>query len=152
MKKKGFSLIELFIVLLILGLSISLVAPSLSKLFNTIEFKTTVQKISSLLRYYRSEAINKGRIYRVIFDLDEAVLKIKSLDSEETISYPLPKGILIKEINPNLIVDSSEKPTIEFYPNGGSNGGSILLNKDNREFKIFIHPLTGMVMIQSIKG
>jgi hypothetical protein len=45
----------------------------------------------------------------------------------------------------------SELPTIEFYPNGGSNGGSILLKSEDRGgYRIKVHFLTGMVEIKKV--
>ncbi len=46
MKNRGFSLIELMIVLVLVSLSIALVAPSFSRFSKRVELKTTAQKIS----------------------------------------------------------------------------------------------------------
>jgi hypothetical protein len=41
---------------------------------------------------------------------------------------------------------------IEFYPNGGSNGGAILLDSQDRMgYKIKVHLLTGMVEVERAK-
>ncbi len=65
MKERGFSLIELIIVLVILGLSLSLVTPSLSRFSKAVELKAAAKKISGILRYYRSEAIQQGKVHRL---------------------------------------------------------------------------------------
>lgn len=155
MKKKGFSLIELVIVLVIAGLSISLVTPSLSRFSQTIELKAATKKISGILRYYRSEAIQQGKVHQVLFDSNLREVRIQSLEpSEEKIlknKYPLPVGVQIKEVNIPAPQYPDDFPVIEFYPSGGSNGGSILLDSQDRKgFRINVHFLTGMVVIETI--
>ncbi len=162
MKNKGFSLIELLIVLSILTLSISLAVSSLAGILKTVELKSTAKKVSGILRYCRSEAVNKGQIYQIVFDSDLREVRVQKIESSEGKEenekkgemtfkkiFPLPKGIRMKEVNIASPQYSSDYPTIEFYPNGGSNGGSFLLNSEERGgYRIKIHFLTGMVVIE----
>ena len=63
--------------------------------------------------------------------------------------YLLPSGIQIKEVDIPSPQYPSDFPTIEFYPNGGSNGGSILLNDENKKgYKVDVHFLTGLVKVE----
>jgi len=163
-KNKGFSLIELIVVLLIISLSISLVTPSLSRFSRTIELKAATKKVSGILRYYRSEAVNKRHVYQILFDSDLREVKVQSMESTEEKGeagkkegkspqkiYFLPDGVHIKEIKVESPQYPSDIPTIEFYPNGGSNGGTILLDSEDRKgYRIRIHFLTGMVEIESV--
>ena len=69
--------------------------------------------------------------------------------------YPLPEGIFMKEVkipSPQYPSDPDlHLPTIEFYPNGGSNGGSILFNREGRGgYRVKVHFLTGMVDIEKV--
>ena len=97
MRNKGFSLIELVIVMVIVGLSITLVTPYLSRFSKTIELKAATKKISGILRYYRSEAIQQGKVHQVLFDPNLREVRIQSLEStEEKVvknKYPLPAGV-----------------------------------------------------------
>jgi len=165
MKNKGFSLIELVIVLTILALSISLVTSSFSNLSKTIELKAAAKKVSGILRYYRSEAINKGSVYQVLFDSDSRAVKVQSISltepAEETEAdqknrgegvktlYGLPDGIQMKEIDFPSPEYPCDLPAVEFYPNGGSNGGSVLFNSPERKgYRIKVDFLTGEVKIE----
>jgi len=140
-KNKGFSLIELVIVLIIISLSISLVTPSLARFSKMIELKTAAKKVSGILRYYRSEAIQQGKVHQILFDPNLREVRILSLEpTEEKILKNIPP--------PEYPADF---PAIEFYPSGGSNGGSILLDsQDQKGFRIKVHFLTGMVAIEAI--
>jgi general secretion pathway protein H len=165
MKNKGFSLIELIIVLTILALSISLVTSSLSNLSRTIELKVAAKKVSGILRYYRSEAVNKGSVYQVLFDPEARAVKVQSVSltepADETEAdqkkggegpktlYGLPSGVQMKELDFPSPEYPCDLPAVEFYPNGGSNGGSVLINSPDRKgYRIKVDFLTGMVEIE----
>jgi len=164
MKDKGFSLMELVIVLTILVLSVSLVTSSMSNLSRTIELKAAAKKVSGILRYYRSEAINKGLVYQVLFDSESRAVKVQSVsltepaDETETAEkkggdgvktlYGLPEGVRMKELDFPSPEYPCDFPAVEFYPNGGSNGGSVLLNSPERKgYRIKIDFITGEVKI-----
>jgi len=167
MRHRGFSFIELMVVLVILSLSISLITPSLSRFLRTVELKGAAKKVSGILRYCRSEAVNKGLVHQVLFDSDLKRISVQSIESteakkEEEVKkegelpkkvYALPDGIQIKKVDVASVQNATDLPTIEFYPNGGSNGGSIILDGQDRSgFKIEVHFLTGMVKIIRVEG
>jgi type II secretion system protein H len=176
MRNKGFSFIELMVVLVILSLSISLVTPSLSRFLRTVELKGAAKKVSGVLRYCRSEAVRKGLVYQVFFDSDLREIRVQSKEPPEMKKedvkkeevkreeikkegevykkiYSLPDGIQIKKVDMASPQSSTDLQALEFYPNGGSNGGSILLDgQDRNGFQIEVHFLTGMVKIMSVEG
>ncbi len=151
MRNKGFTLIEVVIVLTIIILSVALVKPSLSRFSRAVELKVAAKKISSILRYCRSEAVNRGQVYQVLFDAGLREVKMKSLDSAGSSpkTYPLPEGINLKEVDVESPENDSDLPAIEFYPSGGSNGGTIVLDQQGgTAYKIRVHFLTGVVEIE----
>lgn len=156
---------ELIIVLTILVLSVSLVTSSMSNLSRTIELKAAAKKVSGILRYYRSEAIYKGLVYQVLFDSESRAVKVQSVSLAEPADEPeaaekkggdgvktlygLPDGVRMKELDFPSPEYPCDLPAVEFYPNGGSNGGSVLLNSPERKgYRIKIHFLTGAVEIE----
>ena len=162
MKNKGFTLVELVIVLILIGLSISLAAPSLGRISKAVELKAGTKKVAAILRYYRSEAVQKGKVYQVIFDPSVGEVRIQSVETistegeaeklEEILQkkkYLIPREIQIKEVRIPFSQFPSDFPTIEFYPSGGSNGGSFLLDIQNHKgYWILVHFLTGIVEIK----
>ena len=166
MKNKGFSLVELIVVLVIMSLSISLVTPSLSRFLRTVELKGAAKKVGGILRYCRSEAVNKGHVVHVLFDSNLREIRVQSKglaeekeeqdkreDSIPKKAYLLPDGIQIKKVDVFSTQSPSGLPLIEFYPNGGSNGGSILLDSESRNsYNIEVHFLTGMVKVVKVEG
>ena len=173
MKERGFSLIEIAVVLVLLSLCIALVAPTLSRFSTSVELRAAAKKVAAILRYCRSEAINKGKIYQVAFDSNLLAVKVQSValeDQEQTekkgaekevaenketknvqMTYPLPAGVQMKELNTESTQYPSDLPAFEFYPNGGSNGGDILLDtRSQKGYKIKVNFLTGSVVIEKV--
>ena len=164
MRRNGFSLLELIVVLILISLSAALVTPSLSRFSRTIELKAAAKKISGILRYCRSEAINNGKVYQVFIDPELKEVRVQPLASSEEREedankdaksfpkiYPLPSGINMKEVKTESPQYPSDFPTIEFYPNGGSNGGSILLDAEDRNgYWIRVNFLTGVVAVEKV--
>ncbi len=65
--------------------------------------------------------------------------------------YALPSSIQMKELKVESTQYLSDLPAIEFYPNGGSNGGDILLDTPSQKgYKIKVNFLTGMVVIEKV--
>ena len=158
---------ELIIVLTILVLSVSLVTSSMSNLSRTIELKAAAKKISGILRYYRSEAVNKGSVYQVLFDSELRAVKVQSVSLTEPAEekgadekkggevaktlFGLPEGVQMKKIDFTSPEYPCDLPAIEFYPNGGSNGGSVLLNSPERKgYRIKVDFLTGTVEVEKV--
>lgn len=169
LKNKGFSLIEVMVVLILISLSMLLVTPSFSRFSKTMELKGAAKKISAILRYCRSEAVNRGKVYQVLFDPDLRQVHVQSIEEKEEDeeakdgvkgggkdeskqkTYALPKGVDIKEVKANSPEYPSDYSVIEFYPNGGSNGGTIRLDsRDRKGYRIKVHFLTGIVEIERV--
>ncbi|OGP73766.1 MAG: hypothetical protein A2V86_01320 [Deltaproteobacteria bacterium RBG_16_49_23] len=171
MKSKGFVLIELIIVLILFSLSLALAVPFFSRVSKTAELKGTAQKISGILRYGRSEAVHEGRVYQVLFNADLREVRVKSIEpieEEKTEDekaedekakekkaqdkiYSLPGGIHIKEVKIPPALYISDLPAIEFYPNGSSNGGSLLLDSEEQKgYRIKVNFLSGIVEIERL--
>lgn len=157
------------VVLILISLSMFLVTPLLSGFSKTVELKGATKKISAILRYCRSEAVNQGKVYQVLFDPDLRQVQVQSIEEKEEDegstdgvkdaakdeanqkTYTLPKGVNIKEVKANSPEYASEYAVIEFYPNGGSNGGIIRLDSPDRKgYRIKVHFLTGIVEIEKV--
>ena len=162
LRDKGFSLIELIVVMILLSLTGALVVPSLSRFSKGVELKGAVKRVAAILRFSRSEAVNQGKVYQVFFDADLGQVRVQPAETEEGKAegepaeqkpsqkiYIMPPSVQIKEVKAEEPEFPSELPTIEFYPNGGSNGGSILLDGgDGKVFKITVFFLTGEVRVE----
>lgn len=72
----GFTLIELALVLLIIGVLVTLAAPSLSVL-GEARIDSSARRLSALIGYLHDEAALRGRVYRMTLDLDASRYSIE---------------------------------------------------------------------------
>ncbi|MCK5009171.1 MAG: GspH/FimT family pseudopilin [Deltaproteobacteria bacterium] len=168
--EKGFTLIELILVLVIIGFLTSLVAPAITSLAG-LKLKTATRKMAAGLRYARSQAVTTGSEYQVIFDIEKGEMIIESLqeeekpysddyedgEEEEEVSakrmkkrktYTIPKEVRLARV----VIDGEEitedQAWIDFYPNGSCSGGEIfLMDEKEREYRIALEFITGVVKI-----
>jgi general secretion pathway protein H len=75
---RGFTLLELIVVLVIIGLMSTLVVPKLVAPMANLNLKTASQKISASLRYARSQAASEKTTYLALFDFEKNRLVISN--------------------------------------------------------------------------
>ena len=83
---RGFTLIELILVLVIIGLLTSLIVPAITSLTG-LKLKTATRRVAAGLRYARSQAVTTGSDYQVVLNLRKGEMTIKCLEEEEERSY-----------------------------------------------------------------
>ncbi|WP_321491557.1 prepilin-type N-terminal cleavage/methylation domain-containing protein [uncultured Desulfobacter sp.] len=160
----GFTLIELIVVLVIVGLLSGLVMPRMFQSMTRIELRKAAGDMVSFLRSARDEAYYKKLFIRVSFNPDtRQVLLFRyqraSEDEETSFAGPemvwallkeilLPESVSIERIEKKKDTDSIDVHSLYFYPSGTSDGGVItLMDKKGRVFQISIDRITGKVRI-----
>ena len=124
---RGFTLLELIVVLAIAGLLFSLGGPSVRTLSATMEYRDAVRQIVSAAKNARRDAFAQGIPMDLLIDTDRNRYAL-SADSPSVSAdqfAPLPETLDITVV---YAVEVSPKPglaAIRFYPAGGSSGGEI---------------------------
>lgn len=162
--EKGFTLFELIVVLLIIGLMTALSAPTLYRQWRHAESKRAATSLAALLRHAHQRAIltKENQIVRIDLDGQLARLLISTPTVPEGIddgeALPPPRALLKyrfpPSVHPRLIdpqrstVVTTGQRDILFYPTGYSTGGAIeLVNVLGRVYRIVIDPVTGVPTI-----
>lgn len=101
-RNTGFSLFELIVVLVLMGLVMSLVAPSVSNLSRQAQIDTEVQSLSQLIYQISVDAYSTQSSARLIFEGEE--LRILSTVSEGQLNQAASgSSVVNNEFNGNLI-------------------------------------------------
>jgi general secretion pathway protein H len=159
---RGFTMIELMIVLAIMSFVFALAGPMVTRGLSGLTLKTAAKKVAAALRYARSQAVNRAQPYSVIFDREHGRIVIRGIprpipldqteepaesDTNEADAaqaraqqpeikvVELPEGITLQEITvggTRITGTKDEVAQMVFYPDGTSQGGDLVL-ADSRE-------------------
>jgi prepilin-type N-terminal cleavage/methylation domain-containing protein len=140
--RKGFTLLELIVVMLILSTVLAMAAPSLRGFFGSRQLQDTAAQILALTQFARSQAISEGIIYRLNFNTTQRIYWLTAwrkgnfevLRTSLGQTYTLPKD-MVMELD-KLEQDSSDM-YVEFKPEGTVTAGTIrLIDRGGRTLEV----------------
>lgn len=140
----GFTLLELLLVLLLLGLVYGLASPMIGGGSSGLDIKSASRQLAAGLRKARSVAVAERR---------EAVLSLNvearnfSVTGDPKV-YPLPKEPVLSLFTAQSELEQERTGRIRFFADGSSTGGRITVAVGNQKQLIDVDWITGRVSIQ----
>jgi general secretion pathway protein H len=141
----GFTLLEMIIVLIILGLVAGVVAARGPGRSHGLEMRGLVASIAEALRGARGRAIASNRTVLVAVNGERHSLAV---EGGPTLQLPAELGVTAAA-GP-VAVPAKDLVGIRFSPDGSSTGGRILLADGKRRTQIGVDWLTGRVSITDV--
>ena len=141
--QRGFTLLELLVVMVILAMTYALVAPSVSSGVSGTELKASARQLAAGLRKARSDAV--AHRHETVMTVDVEGHQFQ-LSGDQRI-YSLPKSVAVKLFTAQSELVNGSAGSIRFFPDGGSTGGRITLSAHDRNYDVDINWLTGQVVI-----
>jgi general secretion pathway protein H len=142
-KDKGFTLLELIIVMFLIGLMLSLASVFFANTLPSSKFNATAREIAATIRHARTLAQLKGERQIITIDMDEHKYGIDGLGVKH-----LPDGVSVKVIDPRAGEIETGKYQLGFPPTGGIEGGTIILWSSKKTATIEIDPIVGSSVIK----
>lgn len=142
-RQRGFSLLELLIVVSIMALIAGLTIPMLGGGVSTTELKSAARQLAAGLRLARSEAVATRLDTRVLLDLEHRTFQVE----RDARVHALPREMQMKLFTAQSDIVDDRVGAIRFFPDGGSNGGRVTLAAGERKFEVDVDWLTGRVAI-----
>ena len=154
--KKGYTLVELAVVAVLIGLMMTSAAPRLRNALLTDDLKAVARKMIGVIKNLRSEAIREQSDYALNFDLDSNRfwISFRSMTDEERAvareeGSSLPAGVRIHDVWIKGDGKKVEGETrIRFTRRGYTRQSAIhLSSEDGREFTLVLSPFLGKVKV-----
>jgi general secretion pathway protein H len=140
---RGFTLLELIVVLFIISLVIVLILPSFSG-FGENKLKSEAREMASILRYMNDSAASRKETFLMKFDLDEGTVYWKGPDGEKKKKFNDITGVTTQSTGKV----SKGEITLFFEPLGIRENLSVHMSKGNKEMAITLNHLSGKVKIK----
>jgi general secretion pathway protein H len=139
----GFSLVELIMVLLLIGISMAIVLPNVDKGLQEREVRSSALGLAAVARDLRSRALADGVPQQLVVNLPQNSYLIS-----RTREVRLPTDVKFISVDGGESVDRDTK-RFYFFPNGSSLGGDIVLADSDKGISYLIHmePLTGRIEV-----
>ena len=161
----GFTLIELTMVILVIGIVGALVLPRFGGLLDRQQMRRTVNVVRGMVRQLHAKAALTKRVYRLTFDLDEQQLNVCYLESlpatgseadtctaesaREMRGYAMPDAVrLVDVISPEGEKVREGTAMTHFHPTGLAEPSVVhLQTPDESHVTLFIEALAGRVKV-----
>jgi general secretion pathway protein H len=150
-RTRGFTLIEMVVVVMIVGLGSALVVPMVQGGWESREVRRAARQIASTMHYCRGEAVALGVPQALVIDAHRntihttgwgrwAVLTDKAVIEQIAGGNPLEEGVV----------------QVLFFPNGSSSGADVVLSnrRDRTRSRLAVHldPLVSSVRVEDAEG
>lgn len=142
-KQRGFTLLELLVVLVIGVLLVSIVPPLLSSMSGAVELRSAARQLSAGLRAARNQAVTRQQESVLTLDLANHRFAVSG-DSRE---ITLPERLALHLYTAQSELLDQAIGNIRFFPDGSSTGGAITVSGPKLAYRINIDWLTGSIGI-----
>ncbi|TAN70867.1 MAG: type II secretion system protein GspH [Methylobacter sp.] len=144
-RQRGFTLLELTVVLFVVVLGFSVIGLNLSSGSDSTEIKAAARDIVSALRYARGQALMLRQETTLTMDLEDNSYTVSGKDK----LYQIPEDIEVTVVTAQTELTGNGSANIRFFADGSSTGGRITLERAHAAWKIDINWLTGQIELES---
>jgi type II secretion system protein H len=151
--RSGFTLIELMVVIVVMGVMLSLVIPRLGEL-GEANLKRSARHLTGMVRFLRDEAQARKSVYRLQFDIQgghywvevltqtgEQTVEFRRAQSEMGTEGSLSGQTTFRDVRAGSHPD---EPYIQFTPDGWVEKAFIhLKDGEDKPFTLIVKPLLG---------
>lgn len=140
----GFTLIELVLVLVLLGLSALVVLPNVNKSLKEREVRGSALGLAAVARDLRSRALHDGMPRQLVLNL-----ATNSYLVDRIREFHLPSNVQFGAVHGGETLEAGARRFL-FFPNGSSAGGAIVMssNRDGISYLVSFEPLTGRIEVR----
>ena len=143
-RRGGFTLFELLLVLLLMGLLYGLAAPMLGAGSTGLDMKAATRQLAAGLRKTRGIAVTEHREAVLTLDVEGRTFSL----SGDPKTYSLPKQLDLALFTAQSELVREKTGGIRFFPDGTSTGGRVTVSAGESKQQVDVDWVTGRVAIQ----
>lgn len=143
MTARGFTLFEMLVVLVVLGLLLSIVTPRIGDGGQALEARAATRQIAASLRQARSDAVLTNRAVRFTLDTDKNRYAI----GPEGEWRNLPRSVAFEIETARSEITDEAVAAVRFFPDGSATGGRVTVRSEAGAYHVMLDWLTGSVTI-----
>jgi prepilin-type N-terminal cleavage/methylation domain-containing protein len=154
LQPKGFTLVELLVVTIIIAILTIISIPSFRRTYNSLQLSTSANDLASALRYAQERSIAQRNNYRFILNIDNNNYWMEKLETtEEGEEYQRIKGKLGRTFYvPKFLTIEPNSTEIIFNPDGSSDLILIyIIDQKENYFTIASEGISGYVKVYDYK-
>jgi general secretion pathway protein H len=169
---RGFTLLELVVVVAILGMALGLLAPDLRRSVDALRYRTAARQLAATLRHARSLAVYTKDTQVVAIDTERGIYSLSASGEmaggegeegsepegeEKAGAAPkrtgeLPPGLTVEAADGGpLSQDDDGVILVSFYPKGSSSGAGLILRGGKAGYRLDVDAVTGSVRITGVE-
>jgi general secretion pathway protein H len=147
-RKRGFTLLELLVVLVIASLLVGLVPPLFSGAVPGARLKAAVRDLAVAMRLARNQAITHDVATQVSLNLETPAYTVGTQAPRA-----LPDGVELKVASGSGdSAAQTKRHVVRFYSDGSSSGAVITLRRGQRGYRLHVGWLTGRITIEDARA
>jgi general secretion pathway protein H len=143
-RSRGYTLIELVLVMAVLAAASMVAVPAIGRGVDGLRVRTEVAGVASFLRSAREQAVTRGQTHEVTLDAARGALVVRRVGGKS-----IADGATRRQLSSRLHVAPEPGRILQpitFLPQGRSSGGAFRVEAvGSRAYVISVDPLTGRV-------
>jgi general secretion pathway protein H len=143
MNQRGFTLLELLVVLAIIGAVLAFVPGFILRDQPGLDVEVAARAIADALRQARSDAVLQNREQLFALDVEQRLFRLGG----QRAPVQIPRGIEITFRTARSETMSDTIGQIRFFPDGSATGGRIGLALEDQRVEVVVDWLTGLVSV-----
>ena len=148
MGERGFTLLELLVVITIIGVMLAFVPGFLLRGQPGLDVEVAARSIADALRQTRSQAVLENREQLFALDVEERLFRAGG----QRAPVQIDRGIEVTFQSARSELMSETIGQIRFFPDGSATGGRIGLTLDGRHAEVVVDWLSGLVSVDHAGG
>jgi prepilin-type N-terminal cleavage/methylation domain-containing protein len=148
--QRGITLIEMLIVVSIMALASALVFPSVNSGIDSLRLSSAANSIVSFLNSGLNRAERRQQVIEIAISRAENKLVMRSEDPSFIRELPMPEGVSIAKLYPELFGEEENERRVVLYPGGTvPRIGLEIVNRRGVRRIVRVDPMTGVPQLET---